>query len=176
MQGTSSLIAYFSRRGENYVAGKIVDLPLGNTEVAATFIQELTGGRLFRIEPVKAYPAGYDETTEVAKQELRQNARPPLKGEPGSLIDCEVVLLGFPNWWDTMPMAVFTFLEAHDFSGKTILPFCTHEGSGMGRCAKDIQRLCPGATVAKGLSLRGSGVRDSKPALANWLRESGLID
>ena len=176
MSGTRILIAIFSRRGDNYVAGKVVNLPIGNTEVAAEFIKELTGAALFKIETVKDYPSDYYETTGVAKVEFQQDARPALKGSPGDLGDFGVVFLGYPNWWDTMPMAVGTFLESHDFSGKTILPFCTHEGSGMGHSERDIRRLCPRAKVLKGLPIKGSTVQKAEKAIAAWLRESGVID
>lgn len=169
------LIAYFSRKGNNYIGGSVVNLPVGNTEVAATIIQELTGGDMFRIEAAKEYPADYTETTNVAKQELRQNARPELSGDIDNLDDYGVIFLGYPNWWGTMPMAVFTFLEKHDFSGKTILPFCTHEGSGMGRSESDIRKLCPGAKVSRGLSIRGGSVQRAESDIAAWLRESGVI-
>jgi flavodoxin len=129
-----SLIAYFSRKGNNIVGGKIVNLPVGNTEVAAKMIQKLTGSDTFRIDTVKDYPSDYNKTTDVARQELRQNARPELSGRMDNMDDYRVIFLGYPNWWGTMPMAVFTFLETYDFSGKTIIPFCTHEGSGMGHC------------------------------------------
>ena len=138
MSETKSLVAYFSRKGNNYVDGSIVDLPVGNTEVAATMIQKLTGSAMFKIDTVEDYPSDYHKTTDAAHQEQRQHARPVLTGHVDNLDDYSVVLLGYPNWWGTMPMAVCTFLEAYDFSGKTILPFCTHEGSGMGHSERDL--------------------------------------
>ena len=152
------LIAYFSREGENYVNGSIVNLAVGNTEVAATVIQKLSGADTFRIRAVKDYPADYSKTTDVAKQELRRNARPKLSGHVGNMDDYSLIFLGYPNWWGTMPMAVCAFLEDHDFSGKTIIPFCTHEGSGLGRSESDIRQICPHATVLTGLSIRGESV------------------
>jgi flavodoxin len=171
-----SLIAYFSRKGSNYVGGSVMDLPVGNTEVAARMIQKLAGSDTFRIETVKTYPAGYSETTGVAQQELRQNARPELSGHVDNMDDYDVIFLGYPNWWGTMPMAVFSFLEEYGFSGKTIAPFCTHEGSGMGHSESDIKKLCPGATVAKGLSIRGGSVQRAENDISDWLRESGVVD
>ena len=117
-----------------------MNLPVGNTEVVAKIIQEMTAGDLFRIEPVHAYPGDYTETTEVAKQEMRTNARPKLTGHMESMAPYGVVFLGYPIWWGTMPMPVFTFLEEYDLSGKTIAPFCTHEGSGLGRSVTDIKK------------------------------------
>jgi flavodoxin len=172
---TKSLIAFFSRKGNNYVGGRIVNLAVGNTEVAAETIQKLTGGDLFRIDAVKPYPSDYEETTEVARQELRQNARPELSGRVGDMGDYGVIFLGYPNWWGTMPMAVYTFLEAYDFAGKTILPFCTHEGSGMGHSESEIRKLCPGATVLEGLAITGGSVHRAGDQIAAWLRASGMM-
>jgi flavodoxin len=175
MTQTRILIAYFSRKGRNYRGGTIVDLPVGNTEVAARMIQDLAGGDLFQIETVKAYPDDYQETTEVAQYELSEDARPAITGQVERLGDYGVVLLGFPNWWGTMPMAVRTFLDAHDLAGKTVLPFCTHEGSGLGSSEQDLRRLCPGATVRGGLDIRGGHVAEARPAIAAWLRAAGVI-
>jgi flavodoxin len=163
-----SLIAYYSRAGNNYVGGNIVNLPVGNTEVAAHIIQVLTGAALFKIDTVKQYPADYHETTEVSKKELRQNTRPELSAHLQDISEYEVIYLGYANWWGTMPMAVFSFLEEYDFSGKTIVPFCTHEGSGMGRSENDIRKLCPGATVSRGLPIVGGSVRAAEEPIRKW--------
>ena len=173
MSETKSLIAYFSRAGNNYVGGNIVNLPVGNTEVAANMIRKLTGSDIFRIDTVKAYPEDYQETTDVAKQELRQNARPELSGHLDNMADYSLIYLGYPNWWGTMPMAVFTFLEEYDFAGKTIIPFCTHEGSGMGHSESDIRKVCPDASVLKGLPIRGGNVQRAGNDIADWLRTLG---
>jgi flavodoxin len=169
------LIAYYSRKGSNYVGGSILNLPVGNTEVAALTIQKLTGGDTFKLETVRDYPAGYDETTRAAQQEQGQNARPQIVGRVDDMAEYDVVFLGYPNWWGTMPMAVFTFLEAYDFSGKTILPFCTHEGSGLGRSESDIKRLCPTATVVKGLAIQGGHVQKAEGAISAWLQAAGVL-
>lgn len=169
MSDPKCLIAYYSRKGENYVAGDIVDLAVGNTEVAAAMIQAVTGGDLFEIDTMTAYPADYRETTDVAKRELRERARPQLSDLPTSIAAYDVVYLGFPNWWGTPPMAVFTFLEAFDFSGKSIRPFCTHEGSGMGRSERDIAAACPDATVASGLAIQGSRAQGAEGEIRRWI-------
>ena len=163
------LIAYFSRKGQNYVSGRIVDLKVGNIEVVANMIQKMTGGDLFHIESVTAYPKDYTETTEVAKNELRAKARPMLTGQVENMKGYDVVFLGYPNWWGTMPMAVFTFLESYDFSGKTILPFCTHEGSGIGNSERDIKKLCPNAKVQTGLAIRGGSVNGAAGMVRRWV-------
>lgn len=174
MSQSKCLIVYHSRKGENYVGGSLVNLPVGNTEVAAKMIQAVTGGDLLRIETVEEYPAGYHETTAVAQQELRQSARPRLKTPPQDLDGYETVFLGYPNWWGTAPMAVFTFLEAHDFSGKVVLPFCTHEGSGLGSSEADIRKACLGARVLGGLAIRGGAVTAAEESIRRWIKASGL--
>ncbi len=169
------LIAYFSRPGNNYVSGQIVNLSVGNTEVAAKKIQEMTSGELFKINQVHKYSDNYNICTDEAKQELRANARPELADSLDSIDGFETIILGYPNWWSTMPMPVWTFLESHDFSGKTILPLCTHEGSGMGSSERDIKKLCPDAKVVKGLAIQGGSVKNSGKNIEVWLRTNGLI-
>jgi len=163
------LIAYYSRRGYNYVDGGIKNLAVGNTEIIARMIQETTQGELFQIETVASYPEGYKETTEVAKKEFRANARPEIIRHLSNSADYDVVFLGFPNWWGTMPMPVFTFLDEIETSGKVIIPFCTHEGSGLGNSTRDIKKECPEATVVNELDFYGSRVRESGDAVKAWI-------
>lgn len=175
MANSKSLIAYYSRKGSNYVGGSIVNLPIGNTEVIAKKIKELTASDLFQIETVKAYPNDYTETTNIAQTEKRANARPELIGTVADFDSYDVIYLGYPNWWGTMPMAVFTFLESYDFSGKTIVPYCTHEGSGMGSSERDIKKLCPGAKVLSGLAIIGGSVKKADKDVTNWLKKLDLM-
>ncbi len=142
---SKALIAFYSRADENYVNGTLKMLTVGNTEIAAGIIKELTGADMFKIEQSKPYSKGYNDCIEEARADQQRDARPELLAYPDSLDNYDVIYLGFPNYWSTMPMAVFTFLEHFDFTGKTIKPFCTHEGSGMGGSVADIKRLCPGA-------------------------------
>lgn len=167
----AQLIAYFSRADENYVNGAIRKLDVGNTEIAACFIQEATGADLFRIEPVQAYAAGYNECIAQAQADQKRGARPELKSYPDSLDGYDTIYLGYPNYWGTMPMAVFTFLDHFNFAGKTIRPFCTHEGSGMGSSERDIQKLCPGAKVEKGLAIHGGSVKNAGDAIRKWMKK-----
>jgi len=171
MANSKSLIAYYSRKGNNYVGGSIKNLPIGNTEVIAKKIQGFIRGDLFKIETVKPYPADYNETTEIAKIELRQNARPELAEKIKNIDDYDVIYLGYPNWWGTFPMAVFVFLESYDFSGKTIVPFCTHEGSGIGNSERDIKKLCPNAKVLSGIAIKGSSVANADNIVQSWLNK-----
>jgi flavodoxin len=168
------LIAYFSRAGENYNVGFIKK---GNTQVIAELIVEKTGSDLFKIETTVQYPESYKETTDIAKREQAENARPKLSTHVDNMDQYDIILLGYPNWWGTMPMAVFTFLEEYDLSGKTIIPFCTHEGSGLGRSESDIASLVPDVTLREGLAIRGSNVNSeqAKQDVTNWLKKLGLI-
>jgi flavodoxin len=168
------LITFYSRKGQNYVSGKIIDLKVGNTEVVAKMIQNIAGGDLFRIEPIADYPQDYLAATEVARDELRAKARPKLAGRVGNIGSYDVIFLGYPNWWGTMPMPVYTFLEGYDLSGKTILPFCTHEGSGLGHSEREIAKACPGATVLKGIAIHGTDVGSAGPAVARWIDKLGV--
>lgn len=172
---SKSLIAYYSRTGSNYVNGKIMNLIIGDTAVIAKKIQGLTGGDLFEIKTIKQYPLDYTETTDVSKVELRNNARPELSEHLKEIDSFDTIYLGYPNWWGTMPMAVFTFLESFNFKGKTILPFCTHEGSGLGRSENDIKRLCPESTVLRGIALYGSSVSRADDEVKNWLKNQKII-
>ena len=169
MASSKSLIVYYSRKGENYLNGNIVNLTVGNTEVVAKKIQSLTGSDLFEIDTVKPYPNDYTETTNVAKDEKRGNARPELTATVENIDSYDIIYLGYPNWWGTFPMAVFTFLESYDFSGKTIIPFCTHEGSGIGSSERDIKKLCPDAKVLSGLAIRGGSVNSADNIIKSWL-------
>lgn len=172
MTNSKILIAYYSRKGQNYVAGKIENLAIGNTEVVAKKIQAITGSDLFEIETVKAYPVDYTKTTQVAMDEKRSNARPELAATVDNMNAYDVIYLGYPNWWNTFPMAVFTFLESYNLSGKTIIPFCTHEGSGMGNSERDIKKLCPDSKVLTGLAIRGSNVSRADNEIKNWMKDN----
>lgn len=173
---TKILVAYFSRTGENYGVGYIEK---GNTHIIADMIAEQTGGDTFEIRTVTPYPDEYDECTEVAKQEQDENARPELAESVEGMEDYDVIFLGYPNWWGDMPMAVYTFLESYDFSGKTIVPFCTHEGSGLSSTESSIADSCPNAEVLDGLAIRGSVAQNSQDEAAEsvteWLRQAGFI-
>lgn len=162
------LVAFFSHKGENYVNGRIAELKKGNTAVVADLIAGLTGADMFEIRPVKEYPVTYNLCTSEAQLELSTNSRPELI-EDIDVTGYDVIFLGYPNWWGTMPMPVWTFLEAHDFSEITIFPFCTHEGSAMGNSETDLSKLAPRADIKKGLAIYGSSVSKSEPDVKNWI-------
>ena len=166
------LIVYYSRKGQNYWSGSIVDLKKGNTERVAEFIQKAVGGDLFEIETVKEYSKDYMACTEEAKKELREHARPELKRYPESIDQYDTIFVGYPNWWGTMPMCVYTFLERYDLTGKRIVPFCTNEGSGMGGSERELKKICKGATVLAGLAIHGAEAAQNESKVATWARKS----
>lgn len=166
------LIVYYSRKGENYWNGRVKNLQKGNTEIVAEMIAKITGGDLFKVETLKTYPADYYACIEEAKDERRQGARPELRAYPDHLDEYDTIFVGYPNWWGTMPMAMFTFLEHYDLSGKRILPFCTNEGSGLGSSVRDLQKVCPGAKVESGLSVHGAEAADLGKKTEAWVKAS----
>ncbi len=171
-----TLIAYFSRADENYFGGAMRYVKVGNTEIVCGIIEKLLRGTdSFRIEMKTPYSPVYMTCIDEAKKDLRSGARPELVSLPDSLDGYDTVVLAYPNYWGTMPMAVVTFLEAFDFSGKTILPLCTNEGSGMGVSERDIKKYAPGAELKKGLSITGSQAANSEGAVRKWLAANGLI-
>ena len=164
------LVAFFSRTGENYAVGHIEQ---GNTHIVAEMIASATGGTLFRIEPATPYPDDYRACTEVAQREKRSKSRPALVGDIAAE-EFDVIFLGYPNWWGDLPMCVYTFLEQHDWQGKVVIPFCTHEGSGLSDTENRLQATCRGASVLNGLAVRGSVAQDelekTRKQVMEWLK------
>ncbi len=163
-----NLIVYFSRNGENYVNGAIKELPRGNTEIVAEMIQKAVGGEIVKVEPVNPYPQNYRACVLRAKSEAENNERVPVKNPSVDLSDIDVVFVGYPNWWGTMPMCMFTMLEKLDLHGKKVAPFCTAEGSGMGQSESDLAAVCEGADIFKGLAVMGATVEKSFSDVAAW--------
>ena len=171
--GANILVAYFSRADENYSVGTI---EVGNTQILAEYIVDEVGADSFHIETVTPYPAGYDECCDVAKQELNDKARPEITGS----VDMEQyysVFLGYPIWWGDMPMAVYTFMESYDWSDKVVIPFCTHEGSGLSGTDSSIASTT-GAQVLTAIDMRGSTAQalndDTKQTVRTWLDDLGF--
>ena len=168
--GSRVLIAYFSRAGENYGVGVIEK---GNTEIVAEMIAEQTGGDLFHIETVTPYPEDYDACTAVARREQDENARPALAATVENIDDYDTVYLGYPIWYGDMPMAVYTFLESLDWSGKIIIPFSTHAGSGLSGTQAHIASACPGAELGSGFTIPGQTAQNNREttrrAVLEWL-------
>ena len=152
----AALIAFYSRAGENYFGGVYRRIAVGNTEKAAEMLAYLTGGELYKIQQAQPYSEDYQTCIAEAKANLQRKARPEVRDLPEDLDVYDEIYLGYPNYCGDMPMAVYTFLEHFDWSGKRIHPFCTHEGSGMSGTEGKIAQTCPGATVCKGLAIHGS--------------------
>ena len=164
-----TLIAFYSRSGENYVNGSVRNLPRGNNEVIVDKIKaQLPDADVFRIDTIKKYSADYYECIEEAKQELRAKARPELTARVEDMDQYDTIILGYPNWWGVPPMAVFTFLESYDFAGKKIVPFCSHEGSGLGGSIRQIKMTVPEANLTAGVAIHGA-------AASHCEREVNLI-
>ena len=170
-----TLIAFFSRADENYFGGAMRYVKVGNTEIVAGIMKELTGADTFKIEMKNPYSPVYMTCIDEAKKDLRENARPELTSYFDSIDGYDTIILGYPNYWGTIPMAVATFLERYDFDGKTILPLCTNEGSGMGSSERDVKKYAKGADVKKGLSITGSQAANSTDVVKKWLAANGLI-
>lgn len=156
------LIAYFSMSG--------------NTRLVARDIQRMTGGDLFEIRTVREYGPDFDSAVEQAREELRNNARPELQAKVANMQDYDVVFTGFPNWVGTMPMAVFSFLEQHDFTGKTLVPFCTHGTSGISNTISDLKRLDLHAEIREHIDFYRNDVKNAEEPVRNWLRELGYLN
>lgn len=166
------LTVFFSLKGETIAPGmKIVKLKKGHTAQAAEFIQQAVGGDLFEIETVKTYIEDHMKMIYEARDELNKGIRPELKKLPENFDQYDTVFLGYPNWWNTLPMPVVSFLEKLDWSGKRILPFNTSEGSGLGQSVEWIRELCKGAVVENGFALKGSQVDGKQAEIAAWAKE-----
>ena len=176
----AKLVVFYSRADENYFGGSCRYIAEGNTEKVARMIAASAGADLFKIEQKVPYAADYNTCIEQAKKDLRAKARPELVSMPESLDNYDEIYLGYPNYWGDMPMAVYTFLESHDFAGKTIVPFCTHAGSGLSSTVSSIQTACPDATVLDGFSIQGSTAQNDQSnaneAVIEWLKKNGFIE
>ena len=163
------LVVFYSRADENYFGGELRYLSTGNTEKIAKMVAEIRGADLFQIEQKVPYAADYNTCIEEAEKDLKENIRPELVNTLESIDGYDEIYIGFPNYWGTMPMAVFTFLEQFDWSGKTIHPFVTHEGSGFGKSMDDLEKVCRGAVFTKGLAISGSSVDHARAKVEGWV-------
>ena len=178
-----TLVVYFSRVGNTDFPADVdavssasvvrtEDGIAGNAQLMAQWVAEETGGTLFEIQTAEKYPIDYTETTNVAKEEQNENARPALAAEIEDFDSYSTVCLVFPNWWGDLPMALYSFFEAYDFTGKTLYVSVTHGGSGFSRTVSTIEELAPGALVAEGLSVRDSNVPGAEDSVRQWARET----
>ena len=173
---SDTLVIYFSRTGEQYVVG-VIDK--GNTAIVAEMIADQTGADLFEVLPEDDhYPMTYDALTDAAKQEQNDKARPAYSGELPDIGSYSTIYIGAPVWWGDWPMIMYTVFENNDFSGKTLIPFSTHEGSGLSGFDKKLQSACPDAEVLKGLAVRGNDAQNSqdkvRESVNSWLTELGV--
>lgn len=164
-----TLIVYFSRKYGVYGG----HLKVGNTKRIADFIQDKTDGAEYEIVPVKEYPKGYQETTEVAQREQDENARPKIKNKLPDVSQYETVFIGSPIWWSEYPMIVRTFLDGVNLNNKTIIPFTTHEGSGLGNTTETLEQQYTNATVLKGFSVEGNAAVNARSDVNDWLDDLG---
>lgn len=160
-KGDNMLILYFSHSG--------------NTRKVAEQIHGRVGGDMIELTTVTPYPRDYDAVVDQAQQEQQNNARPPIATEIPNLEKYDTIFIGFPNWWGTIPMPFFTLLEKYDVGSRTIIPFCTHEGTRFGRSEQDIKRLCPQARMLEGFEVRGSRAGGAQRNVDAWLRKIGLL-
>lgn len=168
------LIAVFSRADENYGVGYV---EVGNTMKLAQVIAAKTGADLFEVAPAKKYPADYDTCIDVAKKEQNQKARPAI-AQDKDISEYDVIFFGYPVWWGDIPMCMYTFIEAHDWAGKRVIPFCTSEGSGAGQTDRTLKRTMKGADISRAMVMRGAsaqkGGSDVESTVDNWLKTLGL--
>jgi flavodoxin len=148
----------------------------GNTRSLAQQIRQRTGGDVFEIKTVTAYSSNYNTVLDQAQNEKRNNARPPLATHVENMAQYDRVFIGFPNWWGDMPMAIYTFVESYNFSGKKIIPFCTHGGSGFSGTQRTLRDKLSGASLLEGLAVGSGSVRSSQSNVDNWLRKIGMIN
>ena len=170
------LVAYFSRTGEQYSVGNIEE---GNTAIIAKMIAKKTNGDLFEIKVKNDnYPKGYMELTEYAKAEKQQNARPEIIGNIENFAEYGTIFIGYPNWWADVPMPVYTFIESYDFTGKNVIPFCTHEGSGLGGTQNKVQNAAKGAKLLTGFAIYGHTAQNDRTEadkkVSEWLKGIGF--
>ena len=166
------LTVFYSLKGETIAPGmKIVNLEKGHTAVAAEFVQKAVGGDIFELETVKTYLEDHMKMIYEAKEELEKGIYPELKDYP-NIDGYDTIILGFPNWWNTIPTPVFNFLKHYDWSGKRIIPFVTSGGGGLGKSVEDIRKLCTGAEISDGGEFLGHEVEASEEKIADWAKEA----
>ncbi len=166
--GGRCLVVFFSHAGDNYSVGNI---EVGNTKIVADYITELTGSEQFEIVTHKYDGMAYDPLIKLAKEEAKNGELPAYEGDI-DLSQYDTVFIGGPVWWGTYPQVMFTFFKKHanDLKGKTVIPFTTHEGSGLANCVEDVKDAFPGANVTKGFSIYGHEVRTEKKKVEKWIR------
>lgn len=164
-----ALVVFFSHAGDNYSVGNI---KVGNTKIVADYISEFTGADQFEIKTTKYDGMAYKPLCDLAKKEQQNGELPPFEGSV-DVSKYAVIFIGGPVWWGTYPQVMFTFFKKYDLNGKTIIPFTTHEGSGLGSCVKDVKKAYPKANVEQVFSIYGHDVRTGKERVEKWLKKLG---
>lgn len=167
-----SLVIYFSRTDENYFGGSLKYISKGNTEVVAEYIKDIAGASLFKVERKIPYSKDYMTCIKEAQDEQRRGEKPELVRYLDDISEYDVIFIGAPIYWGTMPQPLFTELERLSFSGKVIMPFSTHEGSGLANMVNDIKKIAKGADVKPGLAILGSNVYSSKSKVESWIKNN----
>ena len=167
-----SLVIYFSRVDENYFGGQMKYITKGNTEVIAEYISDITGADLFKVKRKIDYAKDYRTCIDEAKVEQRNAELPELKAYLDDINVYDVIFIGGPIYWGTLPQPMFTELSRLNFDGKTIMPFSTHEGSGLASIVRDIKKYAPNANIKSGLAILGSNVYQAKEKVEKWIKEN----
>lgn len=171
-QSGKILIVYFSRTGYNYPNQW---LEIGHTARVAGYIADLTGGDRFEIIPVVPYPDNYQETVAIAREEYDNNARPAIQNKIENIDEYDTVFIGGPVWHGAMPMIIRTFYESYNLTGKTLVPFATHAGSGLGDCERLARSYYPDNTILSGLAVQGTNSANARGDVESWLKRIGII-
>ncbi len=169
---SKNLIIYYSRKGENYVNGTLKHIEKGNTEVVAAYIRDAVGADLFEVDTVKPYSAAYMTCINEAKVEAENHERPALKEILTDISEYDNIVIAGPCWWGTYPMAIFTQLEALDFTGKNVFALMTHEGSGQAGSERDVRKYCKGANVGESLAVKGGSVLQARETVESWAKRN----
>ena len=164
-----ALVVFFSHAGENYSVGNI---EVGNTKTLADYISEITNAEQFEIVAEKNYDMPYMDLIKVAQDEAKAGELPAYKGDV-DVAPYDIIFIGGPIWWGTYPQVMFTFFKDHDLSGKTVIPFTTHEGSGLASTVQDVKKALPKATVKDGFAIYGHEVRSGRAKVEKWLKGLG---
>ena len=165
-----AIVVFFSHAGDNYAVGNI---EVGNTKIVADYISDITGADQFELVIHKYDGMAYKPLCDLAKVEQQNGELPEFEGKLENLDQYTTVFVGGPVWWGTYPQVMFTFFKQYDLSGKTIIPFTTHEGSGLGRCVEDVKAAYPNATVTDGFEMYGHDVRQGRATVEQWLKSLG---
>ena len=168
----NKLIIFYSRNGENHYDGGLKVLEKGNTHVVADLIAEAVGADLFQVDTAKPYAANYRTCCQEAVAEWKGGARPEVKAYPESVDGYDVIFVGYPIWCGTMPMCLYTVLEKLDLTGKKILPFCTHEGSGLSNSVAELEKICTGAKIGNAFAVKGCKIHENTQEILNWAQEN----